>query len=88
MCRVFTVSASLATIRTDSSPSTVSTVYRAFNRFMRFVSTIISCAGYLHTKTRGLLVHGSLQVVAPRTTVPLISIKESQEGENHDAAVA
>ncbi|WP_298218979.1 hypothetical protein [Halothiobacillus sp.] len=88
MRRVFTVSASLATIRLDSSPITASTVYRAFSRFMSFVSTMISCAGYLQTKTRGLLVYGSLQAFAPRTTVPLIRIRESQEGKNHDAAVA
>jgi hypothetical protein len=49
---------------------------------------MISCAGYLQTKTRGLLVYGRLQAFVPRTTVPLIRIEEMQEGKNYDAAVA
>jgi hypothetical protein len=49
---------------------------------------MISCAGYLQTKTRGLLVYGRLQAFVPRTNVPLIRIKEMQEGKNYDAAVA
>lgn len=88
MRRVFTVSASLATIRLDSSPSTVSMVERTFSGLMGSVSTMISRAGYLQTKTRGLLVYGRLQAFVPRTTVPLIRIKEMQEGKNYDAAVA
>jgi len=58
MRRIFKVSASLARIRLDSSPRTVSTVDSIFSRLMGSVSTVIGCAGYPQTKTRGLLAYG------------------------------